>query len=251
MPAISLAEFLQGAAAAAAALRLFSAGLTKTQAALFSFLVFNAIGLIALGAIPVASPSYFWSFIGYSALNWAISLWAAREMFELSLSAYPGIRSAARWTLYAAVAMGAAVSLAGIVLQPGRNGRAYFYYFQIADRSIVFSLALIVLALLAFLSRYPLHLSRNTYVSCSCFSAVLILEALADLVDSFTTALYSGAADLAEVLICGASFLFWALLLRTETNTAPAKISFPRADEGELLRQLESMNQLLTRAGRR
>jgi hypothetical protein len=251
MPALSLAEFLQGAAAAAAALRLMAVGLVKAQSALLTFLVFNALGLSFLATLPLESHLYFWSFIAYSAIDWAVSLWAVREMFGLSLSQYPGIRTLARLTLYGAVCAGAVVSATAVALQPGRNGRTYFYYVQIADRSVVFSLAVVVLALIAFLSRYPLHLSRNTYISCSCFSAVLLCQAGGNLIDSFKTLLFSDSADMAEVLLCTAGFGVWAFLLRPAEEVSGARIGFDRPDENELLRQLDSMNRLLTRVGRR
>jgi hypothetical protein len=250
MPAIYLAEFLQGAAAAVAAYRLLSAGLARTQWALFSFLVLNAAALAVLGSLPVASHPYFWIFIGYTALNWLVSCLAVREMFALSMGGYPGIRSAARWSLYLSVTVAVSLSFLMAALAPTRNGRTNFFYIQLADRSIAFSLAVVVAGLLLFLSRYPLHLSRNTYVSCSFFSAILLCQAAVDLIDSLRTLLFSRYADTAEVLICGLAFLGWAAMVRPERESLSGRITFVRPDETELLRQLEAMNRLLTRVGR-
>jgi hypothetical protein len=253
MPPIDAAEFLQGIAALAAAFRLLSLGLARRQTALFSFVLLNAANLLVLVSIPSDSPLYFWLFIGFTVVNWVAAFLAVRGMFGLSMGDYPGIRTAARWALYATTSLAAllALGIGASAWGAGRNGRSNLFYIEVADRSFLLTLAVIVVGLIFFLSRYPLHLLRNTYVSCAIFSGILLSQAAADLVDSLSPHLYSHGTDIAASLVCAAFYVAWAFLLRPEEAVAAARISFEAPDESALLGELEAMNRLLGRVGRR
>jgi hypothetical protein len=253
MPPIDVAEFLQGAAALAAAVRLLSLGLARHQAALFSFVLFNAVSQLFLFSLPVASALYFWSFVGYTVLNWVAGFLAVREMFALSMGAYPGIRTAARWALYAATTLSALLSLAITVSSwgAGRHGRSNLFYVEVADRSFVLTLSAIAGGLIFFLSRYPLDLLRNSYVSCGFFSAILLCQAFLDLVDSVRTHLFFHDFDTGVTLTCALLYTAWAACLRSEPALAPRRIGFEKPNESELLGELEAVNRLLGRMGRR
>jgi hypothetical protein len=252
MPPIRAAEFLEGAAAFAGVFQLLRLGLNRRQAALFAFVFFNGAGLLLLSSLPVASVLYFWSFIAYTTINWVLGFFAVREMFSLSMGAWPGIRTAARWALYATTALAAAISAAIGVSSwgAGPNGRSNLFYVEVADRSFLLTLAVIVAGLGFFLSRYPLHLPRNTYVSCGFFSCILLSQAAGDLIDSLSPLLYSNDIDIVCLLVCAVFYSGWALLLRPEA-VAAGRVSFEKPDENELLGELEAMNRLLGRVGRR
>lgn len=76
-----------------------------------------------------------------------------------------------------------------------------------------------------------------------------------DLIDSFREYLFSYQADIAGAMIYAALYAGWAWRLKPETVPEVAaesrQISFEKPDEAELLRQLEAMNRLLIRVGRR
>lgn len=249
----SLPKLLEGTAASVAAARLFSLGLAKRQAALLTSLVLTAVVLFALASFPQASAPYFWLYIASVAVNWVVSVWVVREMFALSLEDYPGIRTVGRWAMYAATGISVTASLAvtGVFWNGGARGRSNLFYVEVVNRSVVFTLAVIVASILVFLSRYPLHLHRNTYVSTSFFSAVFLSEAVEMLIDSFNPLLHSAWVDKTQVIFVALCFGGWALMLRSQTAGAPARVSFEKPAEQELLRQLESFNALLARAGRR
>jgi hypothetical protein len=249
----SLADFLEAAAACMAAARLFFLGLAERQSALLIYLVVAALAAFALGTLPPASPAYFWLFIAYVVVNWVVSIYAVREMFALALDRYPGIRTVGRWAMYGATGLSVAASLAitPVFWNGGRHGESHLFYVQVVNRSVVFSLAVIVAAILVFLARYPLHLHRNTYVSTSCFSAVFLSEAAVMLVDNLSPHLYSAQADRLQTLFVAACFTGWALMLRPETEAATVSRTIENPAEKELLQRLESFNSLLARAGRR
>jgi len=253
MPTLNEAELFQSAAAMVAAVRLLTLGLARRQNSLVSFLFVTALALLVLSFLAPASQEYFRVFLVSTVLFWLVSFQSVKEMFALSMIEYPGIRTAARWTLYVSLGTSFLVSAALTLShwQRGPHGAVNLYYIQVADRVIVLTLAVIVAGLLFFLSRYPLHLSRNTYVSCGFFSAVFLCQAAADLIDTFDTRLYSTFFDTCEALLCGVLFVGWAVLLRSETAAPACRVTFDAPRETDLLRQLDAMNRLLSRVGRR
>lgn len=250
----ALADFLQAAVAAVAAVRLFNLGLNRRQPALFAYLIYTALYLFALGSIPSNSAIYFWLYMFFDVLNWIVSLFVVREMFALVLDDYPGIRTAGRWTMYGAIALAltGSLAIARIFWGGGPNGRSpHLYYLLVANRSIVFTLSVVIISILLFLSRYPLHLHRNTYVSSIFFGAVFLSEALVTLIDSLGAHLYSPYADTVQVGFAALCLVAWTMMLGPIRDTAAARITFESPQDHELLQQLDSLNRLLSRAGRR
>jgi len=197
----SIAEFVQATAAAVAAARLLRLGLARRQRALFTFLLSNALSLFVLSSLPTNSALYFWVYIACNFLNPLIAVYVVREMFGLTFDAYPGIRSAGRWTTYGLIGIAFAASVVVSVMSwgGGRHGGSNLFYVEIVDRSVVMTLAVVILGILLFLSRYPLHLHRNTHVSTGFFSAVFLSEAAAMLIDNLSPRLYSYPTDLAQI----------------------------------------------------
>jgi hypothetical protein len=253
MPLASLQQIVQSTAAAAAAGRLLSAGLARRQAGLFSFVAVYVVCAASLAVLSPDSPAYFWAYLFFDFLSCCLSVWSVAEMFTLSMIGYPGIRTAALRTLFGCLAFSALLTLAIALASWGNrhNGKSHLYYVEVADRSIVFALAVVVAGLIWFLSRYPLHLHRNTYVSCGFFSALLLIRAGADLLYSFSPHFFSHYVDPVEAVLCCLAFLGWACLLTSESAPRPVRVSYEKPDERELLRQLDAMNRMLGGVERR
>jgi hypothetical protein len=249
----SLAEFSQATVACVAAGRLLRLGLAKRQPALLTFVLATALELFALASFPWTSATYFWIYLASLVLNWVVAIYVVREMFALALVDYPGIRTVGRWTVYAATGISMTASLAVTKLLWGASmrGRPGLFYLEVMNRSVLFTLAAIIISVLVLLSRYPLNLRRNTYVSTSFFSAVFLSEAVEMLVDSLSPHFNSVWVDRSQILFAAVCFAGWALMLRPETAAAPARVSFENPADQELLQQLESFNTLLARVGRR
>jgi hypothetical protein len=253
MNPVSLAEFFEAAAAGVAAARLIRLGLAKQQPALLIFLLFMAVDLFGLSCLAPESAAYFWFFMVSLIVSWFVSIIVVREMFTLTLERYPGIRTAGYWSIYWAVGLSLTICLLITVYSGngGARGRSGLYYVEIADQWFVQTLAVVVAAIMLFLSRYPLHLNRNTYVSCSFFSAVFLSDAAVLLVDAYAPHLFLRSVDTMQILFAGACFAAWAVMLKAAETDAPTRITFESPEEHHLLLQLESLNNLLARSGRR
>jgi hypothetical protein len=249
----SLAEFLEAAAACVVTARLLFLGLANRQPALLAFLLSTGLIMLALGSFSPVSIPYFWVYVASIVVSWVVSIFAVREMFALALDDYPGIRTAGRWAMYGATGIAVTASLAVTTLfwNGGAHGESGLFYVEVVNRSVVLTLAAVVASILVFLSRYPLHLHRNTYVSTLFFSAVFLSEAAEMLVDSLSPHLFSAWVDKTQIVFAAVCFAGWALMLRPETAGAPAPVSVENPADQQLLQQLESFNSLLARVGRR
>lgn len=251
-----LPDFLlisQAAAAAFAAARLLHFGLRRQFVFLYSYLIVVASICLVLSILPHTSKAYFRVYIAAEPLAWCAAALAVFEMFALIFRDYPGLRTAGRWTLNAALGLSVAASL--LIIQapwPGESSNTHWLFYELVlDRSIHFSLAIIIVILMVFLSRYPLRLGRNTYVASGFFSAMFLAEAAVRLIDILTPNLFAHYADYPEIGFITLCFLGWGIMLSGAEASAPARAATNKPKETELLQQLESLNDILSRSVRR
>lgn len=243
----------QAAAAAFAAARLLELRLRRRYPILFIYLIVSTVLSALFSFLSVKSRSYYWAYIIAQPVSWCVAALAVREMFALIFKDYPGLQTAGRWSFYTALASSVAISI--LLAQTFQatsepNSQQLFYMLQI-DHAIGFTLTATITILMLTLSRYPLHLDRNTYVASGFFSAMFLAAGAVKLIDSISKHMYSEYADRAEVTFAAICFAAWGLMLRhaEKPERVHAVVNKPR--EAELLQQLESLNQILSRSSRR
>lgn len=247
-------ELIQAIGALIAVSRLIYLSLARQFPALLVFLAFLAVIDIGFGLQNPTSVAYFWSYIALEPLKCLFGIFAVRELLTLTFSDYPGIRTVGRWAMYAGVSLSLTVSLlaTGFFWSGGAAGRAHshLYYLEISSRWVFFSLAIIIATILVCLSRYPLHLPRNTLVSSLFFSTLFLSEAARLLLDSLMPELHNHSVDWAESAVIFICLIGWAIFLRSESKV-PRPIHYSGPREEYLLRQLNSLNELMAGAVRR
>jgi hypothetical protein len=247
-------EFVQAAAAFAALARLAYFHLTRQFRALACYLGLLSLSHVLAGGLSRQSVTYFWYYFALTPLESVAGIFAVRELIALIFADYPGIRTVGRWALYAGVLLSVGVSLAltNWFSYAGPEPRIKWglFYMEAAERSITFSLAVAIVAILFALSKYPLNLGRNTYLSCAFFSAIFLTDAARLLIDSSQRLLFYELAESVSAISISLCLFAWGFLLRAQTAPAP-RIAFPTAHEDRLLHQLESLNSLMIRTARR
>lgn len=189
-------------------------------------------------------------------VEWIAATWCVAHLLGKAFDGYPGIKSVSRWATWgaSAVAISVALALANYFWQGGVLGQKTLFYFEVADRSVLLGLALVVILTMFFLSRYPLRLQANTWTSLIAFSAIILSLAGARLVDSLAPVMAVVTVDIIQLVLEFACCLAWAWAFRREEEQAPARVIFSHSGghmgEAELLRQLEAMNGILHRVGR-
>jgi hypothetical protein len=247
------AQFAQAIAAAVAAGRMLYLGLGKRFPALLGYVVFAACSSLCYSILDRTSKPYFWVYVSLTPLESIFKIFAVRELIMLTFDNYPGVRTIGRWTMYAglAIAVIASLLLTRAFWTVGAHGRQKWglFYFEVAQRSIVFALAVVIIAIIFVLSKYPLHLGRNTYVSCAFFSVLFLSEATQLFVDAMMRDLFNSYVDRTEQFVIVFCLVGWAALLKPQAATV-ARVGFTGPQEDRLLQQLNSLNQLMTRAAR-
>ena len=256
MPVFQSPNYLlisKAAAAAFAAVRLLQFRLARRFPFLFSYLAATCLYDPVLSVLAPKSKTYFWLFVISEPLLYCLAVLAVREMFSLIFRSYPGLRTAGSWALYAGLAVSLLIFFA--FFQPpwaheSQNTRLLFYELAF-DRLIHFTLAVVILAQMYFLSHYPLQLDRNTRVASGFFSAMFLAQSVARLIDTLTPKLHFRAVDYSEVAFSAMCFVGWGVMLRADAAPVPRSDGPREPREAELLQQLESLNEMLSRSGRR
>jgi hypothetical protein len=239
-------------AAALAAARLLALRIAKRQRAIFCLLILTALADLFLAVSPIGSREYFWRYLAVQPLSLIADTAVVLELFHFTMAAYPGVETAARRVLRGVIAISALGSVALTAASwDTRTNPSHVYYLLVINHAVQFGLALTVIALLLFLSRYPIRLPRNTYVSCYFFSAVFLVEAADSLLAALSPLLFSRLVDMAAVLILSGLLLVWTSMLRHQSeDSVISGVHFGDNDAGALLLQLESLNRTLSRVSR-
>ena len=252
MDANGIANLLESAAAALAVGRLIQLKLVWRFPALIAWLAAIACWDFSLSFLSQQSPLYFRIWLGVVPVQSFFGVMAVRELFALVFRDYPGIRTAGRWGMYTGIGVAASGSiiLANAFRRTTEPGSLLLLDVEVLQRSVVFSLAVVILSILFFLSRYPLRLDQNTYVFSSFFSVIFLSEALRLLIDSLELRLNNHGVDLAEAIFVSICMVMWASLMQHADTPVPGRVRFSSPREDVLLEQLTSLNHMLSRAGR-
>jgi hypothetical protein len=251
-------ELLQATAAAVTAGRLAYLGLGRRFPGVIAYLAFLAISDLAFGVLDQSSHLYFFVYVASTALESICNIFAVRELLTVTFASYPGIRTVGRWAMYLGIGVAAIVSVL-ITKYLWATGRAtvlpklVVFYNEVAARSISLTLAVVVVTVIFVLSKYPLHLPRNIYISFAFFSALFLSDAARLFIDGLAPALSNNYADWSEAILSALLLASWAALLRAEEPSGAAqavRIAFSTPEEEHLLQQLKSLNNLMSRAGR-
>lgn len=247
-------DLMQSTVAVIAGGRVISLRLRKEFPALLGYLLFLAAENFLLAVLDRNSRPYFWAYVVLVPLEHLVCIFVVRDLLNLIFTNYPGIRTIGKWAMYAGIAVSFIVSAVATnyFWYAGSQGRRKWglFYIEIAQRAIVITLVIVILLILFALSRYPLQLSRNVYISFGFFSVMFLSDAARLFIDAATREMYNGYADVSESLVVGLCLCGWALTLRPETATI-TRVAFHTPHEEHLLRQLDDLNQLLARAARR
>jgi hypothetical protein len=244
------AIFEAGAAVLVAA-RLVHLRIGRIFPAMFGWLTLTALSDIASLSLAYDSKAYFAAYNALVVVQCIFNVLVIRELFSLVFRDYPGISSVGRSATYCGVALAIGGSLLLSLMLPHHGrGSTFLSFLEVANRSILFGLAIVIATILFVLSLYPLNLNRNIYVSSSFFSALLLAEAARMLLDNLTPYLYNRAIDQAEAGFSALCLTAWSFFLQSSTHSPRPSMPPPSRHDDRLLGQLTALNQLLGRTVR-
>jgi hypothetical protein len=234
--------------------RLYSAELHRVYRFFFASLVFGLLRSAALFLFSPRSASYYRIWASTEPILWLFYVAVVFEIYSLVLSRYAGIYSVGRMFFFAAVAVSTFVS--ALTVFPTMTGalaaRPLLYYYALIERSVVTSLAIFLLLLLALVTWFPVPLSRNLLVHCSVYSAYFFAGNVIGLfwhIGGMDAHYWTSMARFAVAMPC---YYCWAFLLSGDGEHRTASLHLGRSpmEEERLLGQLDGLNATLLRGAR-
>jgi len=121
-------------------------------------------------------------------------------------------------------------------------------YVYAAERGMDFSLAIFIVLILFFLTRYPVPLSRNVVVHAAVFSLFFLSNTFGLLLHSVFGLHLKNEVDMFLMGTSSACLVAWLFLLNAKgEKVRVSTLHFGRGDEARILLQLDSLNNTLLR----
>jgi hypothetical protein len=234
------------------ALKLFTSGLYRRYRFFFFYLASRIPYGICLLVLDVNSGLYqeFWTVT--TPLFWLLYVLVVFELCGLILEEHRGLYTLGRWAMCLGLAVSVALSLLSLLphITPATpQSSRIMGYILATERGVDFSLAIFILLILFFLTRYPVPVSRNVAVHSVVFSVFFLSNTLGLLLRSVFGLDINDRVNLFLMGISSACVVAWLVLLNAkgeEVRLIP--LHFGRGDEERILLQLNSLNNTLLRA---
>jgi hypothetical protein len=236
------------------AFRIFFLGLHRVYRYFFGYLVFSSCRSLILWQFNPNTAMYSWIWVLTEPAIWVFYVLVVIEIYELALTSHQGIYSFGRWMMMAALGGSALLAVFSVLLtwhDPG-GPSPILHYITAIERAVDFCLVIFLLLIIAFLSRFPVRLTRNMVVHCVVYTIFFIASTVIFIAGEII------APNLIRILstcllgVSATSVLAWLLLLtrRGETRRSVPMQEWRPGDEERLLEQLESINSTLVGAGK-
>jgi len=239
--------------AALTAMRLYRFGLHRKFRVFFAYLIYWAVSIAAVLAIPTQSHLYFYIWVFARPLEWLFYVFLILELYGMMLARHKGLYTVGRWALHAGLLVSVTISAATLLprLSSSPTKSWLLPILFTVERGLVFSLLVFLLLMLVFLMRYPIQLTRNVVVHAALFSILFLGNTLGILLFSMLSVRVSRPVNVALLGVSAVCILLWLTLLDERGEEATAKLPFIGPErEQRLVSQLNAINSTLLRATR-
>ncbi len=234
------------------AYKLYRSGLYRRYPIFFTYFVFRVLNGTWPFVLNIKSPAYLKVWMLTEPFLWTFYILVVFELYRLVLEKYKGLYTLGRWAMYVGIVVSAAISALSLILKikPSAPQRSNLLgYFIVTERGIVLSLAIFILLILFFLSRYPVALSSNVRLHAILYSVYFLSNTFGLLMRGLFGL---GLADEVDLLLMSATtgcVIAWLFLLNPAGEQAGDRL--PRLSgehERRLLTQLDAVNTALLKA---
>jgi len=228
------------------AVRLLVGGLFRVYPAFCAHAILESVIAGASFAIPTASLLYARLFMMASPLRWALWVAIAWEMYNTALRPYKPFLTAGRWVLkvgFLAALIPIAFTISSDFSHVGPALKLLPIIF-LAERTLTAVLAVLILALCAFLAWFLIPTRRNCAYICMGFGLIFAARSAAFSVRNAVGPKAAQMTNTATLATSAAVFLIWAFLLN---RTGEQKTAFvgrrPSTGEAEVaIRRLHELS---------
>jgi hypothetical protein len=199
--------------------------------------------------------AYYGIWVSTQPILWLSYILVVFELYSLVLKHYRGIYSVGRIFFFVAVATSTAISAltVSVTTTGALVKNPLLYYYALAERGIVTSLAIFLLLLMVLVAWFPVPLSRNLLIHCSVYTAYFFALNVIDLFWHLSGLQASYWSNMARYVVALGCYFCWAFLLSPsgEDRTASLHLGRSPLEEKRLLGQLEGLNATLLRTARK
>jgi hypothetical protein len=257
MPSANLGNILQFISllgAAFLAVRLFKTGLWRNYPVFFSYFIFRIPNtlwpLFVKNGVTPGDYLYEDLWLFTEPISWVFHILIVVEFCRLFLTRHRGIYSLMRWAMFGSVAVAITISIISLLpkIKPQMTFDTRILGFWFAtQRGIDFALAIFLLLLLFFLSRFPVRLNRNILVHATLYTIFFLGNALTMFLRVFAVNGLPLHTVNGVIGILSAVCIFaWIILLTPKGEEVQASFrNLSPRHEQHALRQLESLNATL------
>ncbi|HYI92831.1 MAG TPA: hypothetical protein VEX68_04755 [Bryobacteraceae bacterium] len=233
--------------------KLFQSTLWRKYRYFTFYLVFETIRVPLMSVIPRKTDAYAITYFSTQPIIWLLFVLTVLELFQLVLRNHVGIASLGRKALSISLVLSALISVSTLVFELQRQApeSAFLYNFMLLERLVMMSLLVLVLCLIAFLSYFPVPLTRNVRVHASIFAAFFAVRTTLLFVRTWFGRDVVASLNVVAYVAMIACLLAWFRLLTLEGEAAPQKVRPSSDSEARLLAQLDALNETLLRSARK
>jgi hypothetical protein len=244
-------QYLICALSLLAIVKLWRTGLYRKYLALLAFLIFTLFLSLSILVLfkNSNSPVYrtFWEVT--QPFSWLFSVWVVLELYSLILERHKGLATFGRWIQYAGFAVSTLISL--LVMLPqipvdARRGRIVIIYYYGIERGVDFGMLVFLLFILAWLTQYPVPLSRNVIVHSFVYTTLFLTNSIAMFARIFFRTQLWEAIVPVMTGIFALCVLTWLIFLTPKGEEIRVRLPrFSTEHEERVLEQLETLNRTL------
>jgi hypothetical protein len=250
----SVVNVLIAAATVLLAARLYLLSLHRPYRAFFFFLIFSALQSVTLAVLNRTTSTYQMTCLLTEPIGWIFCAWVVLELYSLVLQDYHGLYTVGRWSLIVSISAALLASGFSLIVPSHYTRQGYLMaYYYVAERAVYFSLAVLLLTILALLTRYPIVLKRNAILHSVIVSAYFIGNTAIFLMLSTRGIAVIPAAAYAIQAVNLVALGTWLVIFNAagEQHQQRLRPAWLPGREAELVTQLNSLNVAMLRAARK
>ncbi|MGE5645118.1 MAG: hypothetical protein ACM336_04940 [Acidobacteriota bacterium] len=250
-------------------LRLRHERLNRTYRFFAAYLLFHVVRSLGLAlAAPVgrlvakdssagfAADLYGWVWVATEPILWLLYILIVLELYGLVFQKYKGIASLGRWAIFAGLGIALAISslmLSADLSNSGAETSHILLYVAAAHRGVASSLVIFLLLITAFLSWYPVPLSRNVVVHSIAYAVYFLSATVSLLIRNVSGGSLVIMTNIGLSIMTILCLGVWIVFLNREGEALTVKVGqhWQPDQEQHLIEQLASINSTLLRAARK
>lgn len=217
------------------------------------YVAFELLRLSVVSFVRLQSKAYAHFYFATQPILWVLFVLVLLELFQLVLRNHQGIEKLGRKALTWSLAGSAVVSGLTLLveLQQNASESVLLYNFMLLERLVMTSLLVLILCLIAFLSVFPVPLSRNLRTHASVFAVYFAVRTSLFWVRTIFGLQLATTLNIVGQILALGCLIAWIVLLTPAGEAVPPPSGPKSGSEARLLAQLDALNETLLGSARK